>query len=71
MTIVEEIYDAHPGWRVWRSDRGIWYAVQGSATAWGHTLEELDASVREIKADWVAAAERLARLAAYSPLRPC
>ena len=55
-----QIECAYPGWRVWRSDEGWWYATRmrpiargESATVYGRGPEELTTALAEEERDWL------------------
>jgi hypothetical protein len=55
-----QIECAYPGWRVWRSDEGRWYATRVvprargvSATVYGHGPDELTRALAEEETPWL------------------
>ena len=55
-----QIERAYPGWRVWRSDEGWWYATRvrsrargDSATVYGPGPEELTMELAKEEAPWL------------------
>lgn len=59
-TVARQIEHAYPGWRVWCSDEGWWYATRvrpvargQSATLCGHDPQELTTALAEEERDWL------------------
>ncbi|HEY3732355.1 MAG TPA: hypothetical protein VGL63_00390 [Streptosporangiaceae bacterium] len=58
--VPRQIENAFPGWRVWRSDEGWWYATRvmprargTSATVYGPGPEELTRALAEEETPWL------------------
>jgi len=59
-TVFRQIESAYPGWRVWCSDEGWWYATRvlprargEAATVYGAGPEELTAALAQEESDWL------------------
>jgi hypothetical protein len=59
--VFRQIETAYPGWRVWRSDEGWWYATRvmprargDAATVAGAGPHELTTALAQEERDWLA-----------------